>query len=66
MSIYQLDIGWAATPAQRRYLRWELLGCDAVRGVFWTAREDRLAVVFNGDRFDFRSWARSLVEGAVW
>ena len=66
MSIYELDIGWAATADQRRYLHWELLACDAIRGVFRTAREDRLAVLFNGEWLDFPSWARSLVEGAVW
>jgi hypothetical protein len=65
MSIYELDIGWAATADQRCYLHWELVTCDAIRGVFRTAREDRLAVLFNGDRLDFRSWARSLVEEAV-
>jgi hypothetical protein len=66
MSIYELDIGWVATADQRYYLHWELVACDAIRGVFRTAQEDRLAVLFNGDRLDFRSWARSLVEEAVW
>ncbi len=36
MSIYELDIGWAASANERRYLRWELLACDEVRGVFLT------------------------------
>ena len=60
MTIYELDIGWAVTANERRYLHWELLACDDVRGVFLTAREDVLAVLFSGDRLDFREWARSL------
>ena len=60
MSIYELDTSWAATANERRYLRWELLACEEVRGVFLTAREDRLAVLFSGDRHGFREWARSL------
>jgi hypothetical protein len=60
MSIYELDISWVATANERRYLRWELLACEQVRGVFLTAREDMLAVLFGGDRLGFRDWARSL------
>jgi hypothetical protein len=60
MNIYELEIGWAATASERRYLHWELLACDEIRGVFRTAREDVLAVLFNGDRFEFRDWAGSL------
>jgi hypothetical protein len=60
MSIFELEIGWAATANQRRYLDWELLACDAVRGVFPAARDDTLFVLFGGDRLDFRTWARSL------
>ena len=60
MSIYELDIGWAATPDQQRHLHWELIACNAIRGVFRTTRDDRLAVLFNGDRLDFRSWERSV------
>lgn len=60
MSLYELDIGWAATANERRYLRWELLACEEVRGVFQTPREDTLAVLFSGDRVGFRFWARSL------
>jgi hypothetical protein len=60
VTIYELDIGWAVTANERRYLHWELLACDDVRGVFLTAREDVLAVLFAGDRLDFREWARSL------
>ena len=65
MSLYELEIGWAASPDERRYLRWELLACDEVCGVFQTAREDVLAVLFSGERLDFRDWARSLTPEAV-
>ena len=60
MGIYELDISWAITADERRHLRWELLACERVRGVFLTAREDVLAVLFSGDRRDFDSWARTL------
>ena len=60
MSIYELDIGWAASANERRYLRRELLACEDVRGVFLTARDDMLAVLFSGDRLGFRDWARPL------
>lgn len=60
MSIYELDIGWAATENERRHLHWELLACDEVLGVFQTDREHTLAVLYDGDRFDFGTWARSL------
>lgn len=64
MSIYELEIGWAETADERRYLHWELLACDDVRGVFLTARDDVLAVLFSGDRHRFRDWARSLAPQA--
>jgi hypothetical protein len=60
MSLYELYVGWAATANERRYLSWELVGCEEVRGVFQTPREDTLAVLFSGDRVGFRFWARSL------
>ncbi len=60
MNIYELDIGWAATENERRFLHWELLACDEVRGVFHTDREHTLAVLYDGDRFAFRIWASSL------
>jgi hypothetical protein len=60
VSIYELDIGWATTENERRYLQWELLACDEVRGVFHTDRTHRLAVLCDGDRFDFQAFARSL------
>ena len=66
MSIFELEIGWAVTANQRRYLDWELLACDEVRGVFPAARDDTLLVLFSGDRLDFRFWELSLVEQAAW
>jgi hypothetical protein len=60
MSIYELDIGWAATANERRYVHWELLACEEVLGVFLTSREDTLAVLFSGDRLGFHEWARAL------
>jgi hypothetical protein len=62
MSICELEIGWASTADGRRYLHWELLACEEVCGVFETAREDVLAVLFSGDRLGFRAWARSLAQ----
>ena len=63
MSVYELDISWAATASERRHLRWELLACEKVLGVFLTAREERLAVLFAGDHHDFRIWAMALEPG---
>ena len=60
MSIYELDISWATTANERRYLHWELLASDRVCAVFVTARDDVLAVLFGGDRRDFDSWSRSI------
>jgi hypothetical protein len=60
VSIYELDIGWAASANARRYVQWELLACDDVRGVFSTTRVDVLAVLFSGGRLEFREFARSL------
>ena len=60
MNMYELDTSWAITADERRQLRWELLACERVRGVFLTTREDVLAVLFSGDRRDFDSWARTL------
>ncbi|HLX19853.1 MAG TPA: hypothetical protein VKR23_06850 [Gaiellaceae bacterium] len=59
MKLYELDTGWARTEDQRRYLRWELFTCADVVGVFSTARDDVLAVLFSGDRISFDEWARS-------
>jgi hypothetical protein len=60
MSIYELDISWAVSTNERRYLGWELLASDSVCGVFHTADERTLAVLFSGDRHDFREWAHPL------
>ncbi len=65
MSIYELEIGWAETTDQLRALRWELLACNDVVGVFRTTREDLLAVLFSGGRPRFDTWARSLVAAAA-
>jgi len=60
MSLYELELGWARGAGERRYIEWELLACEEVCGVFSTARDDTLAVLFSGDRLAFREWARSL------
>ena len=60
MSVYELDISWAATASERRHLHWELLACEEVLGVFLTASEDSVAVLFAGDRLGFRTWANRL------
>jgi hypothetical protein len=60
VSLYELHVGWAESANERRSLRWELLACEEVLGVFSTHREDTLVVLFSGARHDFRVWARSL------
>jgi hypothetical protein len=60
VTICELETGWAASENERRYLHWELLACDEIRGVFQTDREHTLAVLYDGDRFGFRTWADSL------
>jgi hypothetical protein len=60
MRIFELDISWAATASERRHLHWQLLAREEVRGVFLTAREDALAVLFSGERPAFDAWARTL------
>jgi len=60
VSVFELDISWAATAHERRSLQWELSACDQVRGVFVTARDDVLAVLFDGDRWTFDSFIRTL------
>jgi hypothetical protein len=65
MSLYELEIGWARTADERRYLRWELLACDDVRGVFHTGREEALAVLFDGGRREFQDWAGTIAPEAV-
>jgi hypothetical protein len=48
------------TASERRRVRWELTAADEVSGVFLTARDDVLAVLFNGDRGGFDALARTL------
>jgi hypothetical protein len=60
MSIHELDISWAITASERRRLRWELIASDEVSGVFLTARDDVLAVLYNGDRGGFEELARTI------
>ena len=60
MSIYELDISWATTANERRRLHWQLIVSDEVSGVFLTARDDVLAVLFSGDRQRFEALARTL------
>jgi hypothetical protein len=61
MTICELDTSWALTAGERNYLRWELLACDEVRGVFLTTQDDVLTVLFDGDRPDFEEWASTLL-----
>ena len=60
MSVYELDISWATTTSERRLLRWELLAEVDVAGVFLTARDDVLAILWRADRRSFETLARSL------
>jgi hypothetical protein len=60
MSIHELDISWAMTASERRRLQWELIACDEVSGVFLTARDDVLAVLYSGERRGFEELARTL------
>jgi hypothetical protein len=60
VSVYELDISWATTAGERRRLHWELLACEKVRGVFLSASEDALTVLFSGRRRDFDGWTRKI------
>jgi len=60
VSVFELDISWATTARERRLVQWELSACDQVRGVFVTARDDVLAVLFDGDRWTFDSFIQAL------
>jgi hypothetical protein len=62
MSMYMLDTGWATTADERRHLHWELQASDQVRGVFLTARDDTLVVLFSGDRRVFDAFESGLHE----
>jgi hypothetical protein len=59
MSIYEVDIGWAGSENARRFVHWELLACEEILGVFASAREHTLVVLFDGDTHRFRDWVRS-------
>jgi len=65
MSMYELEIGWAVTAAERRYLHWELLACAEVVGVFLAPGEDVLAVLFDGEPWEFHQWATTLAPRAA-
>jgi len=60
MRLYQLDISWVATAQELAALRWQLVTCDQIGGVFLTGCEDALAVLYAGTRHDFDQWARTL------
>jgi hypothetical protein len=65
MSMYELEVGWAVTANTRRHLRWELLTCEGVLGVFRTPREDVLVVLFQGEPREFHDWASTLARQAA-
>ena len=65
MNIYELDISWATTSNERRRLRWELTASEEVGGVFLTARDDTLAVLYKSDRYGFEALVRTLVPGSL-
>lgn len=60
MSVFELDISWAASADERRSLHWSLIASEQVRGVFLTARNDAVAVLFGGDRHSFDAFSRAL------
>ena len=60
MSLYELEIGWAETANERRYLQWELLACEEVLGVFPALRENALALLFDGGPWEFHEWASTV------
>jgi hypothetical protein len=64
MSIHELEISWAMTAGERRRVRWELIACEEVKGVFLTARDDVLAVLYGGERRGFEELARTLAPEA--
>jgi hypothetical protein len=69
MSVYELDISWATSASERRRVRWELIASDEIKGVFLTARDDVLAVLYKGSRREFEALARTLAPeplGATW
>jgi hypothetical protein len=65
VSIYELEIGWARTAEELRYLRWELLACEDVLAAFRSARDDVLIVLFAGGPSAFLDWANELAPRAA-
>jgi hypothetical protein len=61
MTIGELDTSWARTTEGRNYLRWELIACDEICGVFANDQDDVLTVLFDGDGREFAEWASTLV-----
>jgi hypothetical protein len=66
MNIHELDISWALTAGERRRVHWELIACDEVEGVFLTARDDVLAVLYRGEHRGFEELARALAPEWSW
>ena len=60
MSVYELEIGWAKTANEQRYLRWELFATEEVLGVFPASRENALTLLFDGEPWEFRAWASTV------
>jgi hypothetical protein len=61
MTIGELDTSWARTTDSRNYLRWELIACDEICGVFANDQDDVLDVLFDGDGREFAEFASTLV-----
>jgi hypothetical protein len=61
MTIGELDTSWALTTEGRNYLRWELIACDEICGVFASDQDDVLTVLFDGDGREFAEFASTLV-----
>jgi hypothetical protein len=65
MSLYELEVGWAETADERRYLDWELLACEEALGVFRGSRDGALLVLYDGARWEFQEWASTLAPRAA-
>ena len=66
MNILELDISWALTAGERRRLHWELIACDEVEGVFLTARDGVLGVLYSGERRGFEELTCALAPEWSW
>jgi hypothetical protein len=64
LRVYELDVSSATTARELRGLQWQLAASDGVRGVFMTARDDVLAVLYRGDRAAFEALAGVLAADA--